>query len=620
MISIFNSRDTVYRNPIGAVCNNTKIHFKIILPRYLSCSGANLKIIADDNLGSEYLSMFWCGMYNNDHEMWECDYIAKDPKIYWYHFEIDTPSGKKKITKSFKSSKGQISDGHSWQLTVYDKNFETPDWLKGGIMYQIFPDRFNCSKQINKNIPKDRIIHKNWDEDPEWKSNDRGEVTNSDYFGGDLQGIIDKIPYFKKLGVTCIYLNPIFEAHSNHRYNTADYKKIDPLLGTVSDFKRLTKSLEKNGIKLIIDGVFSHTGSDSIYFNKNNRYDIIGAYNSKDSIYYNWYNFIQWPDQYRSWWGFDSLPEIDECNTDYNKFINGKNGIIKSWIKSGASGWRLDVVDELPDFFLENLREAAKEEDPNTLIIGEVWEDASNKKSYGSRRKFLLGKQLDSVMNYPFRDAILGFFTGKSGVDMSEIICSILENYPQPVIQILMNIIGTHDTERAITVLAGEPINGRDKQWQSGKKLTDDEKKRGIRLLKAASAMQYTLPGIPCIYYGDEAGLEGYKDPFNRKCYPWGKENIELINWYQKLGVIRKSYSCLGFGDFNLIISHSKLIVYSRTDNNSSMLCAFNSSKSDITIDTPNNFINGKNLLTSEIIDKTLTIPAESCSLVLKNK
>lgn len=618
MISIFDSRDTVYRNPVGAVCNDTKIHFKIILPRYLSCSAASLKIIADNNLGSEYLSMFWCGMYNNDHEMWECDYIAKDPKIYWYYFEIDTPFGKKKITKSFKTSKGQISDGHSWQLTVYDKNFETPDWLKGGIMYQIFPDRFNCSKQAKKDIPKDRTIHKNWEEEPEWKPNDRGEVTNSDYFGGDLQGIIDKIPYLKKLGVTCIYLNPIFEAHSNHRYNTADYKKIDPLLGTENDFKRLTKSLKKNGINLIIDGVFSHTGSDSIYFNKNNRYDVIGAYNSKDSVYFDWYNFIQWPNQYRSWWGFDSLPEIDECNPAYNEFINGKNGIIKSWIKSGASGWRLDVADELPDFFLENLRESAKEENPNTLIIGEVWEDASNKESYGNRRKFLFGKQLDSVMNYPFRDAILGFFTGKSGIDMAEIICSVLENYPQPVIKVLMNIIGTHDTERAITVLAGEPINGRDKHWQSGKKLTDDEKNRGIRLLKAASAMQYTLPGIPCIYYGDEAGLEGYKDPFNRKCYPWGKENPELIKWYENLGMIRKNCSCLGFGDFNLIISDSKLIVYSRTDSNSSMLCAFNSSQSDIKVDTPPDFINGKNLLTSETIDKTLTIPAEGCSLILK--
>ena len=619
MISIFDSRDTIYRNPTGAVSSGSKIHFKIILPRNIHCSGANLTIIADDNMGSEYLSMFWCGMYDDEHEMWECDYVTKDPKIYWYFFEIDTLYGKKKINKMQKSSKGQILDGYSWQLTVFKKDFETPAWLSGGIMYQIFPDRFNKSNYKKDNVPKDRTIHKNWSDDPVWEANDRGEVTNSDYFGGDLQGITDKIGYLKKLGVTCIYLNPIFEAHSNHRYNTANYENIDPLLGTIHDFNKLANKFKKNGIRVIIDGVFSHTGSDSIYFNKNNRYNTIGAYNSLDSIYSGWYNFIKWPEQYQSWWGFDSLPETDECNNSYINFINGKDGIIRKWLKEGASGWRLDVADELPDFFIESLREAAKAENPDSLILGEVWEDASNKESYGHRRKFLLGKQLDTVMNYPFRDAILGFFTGSSGVDMAEIICSVLENYPKPVIRILMNILGTHDTERAITILAGKPINGRDKKWQSVNHLNNDEKKHGIKLIKAASAMQFTLPGVPCIYYGDETGLEGYKDPFNRRCYPWKNQNAQLIKWYKQLGIIRKSCSCLNEGDFRLIKAEQNLIVYTRSDAYTSILCAFNSSNNDITIDVPKCFFKGKNLLNSDIIEKQLTIPAEGCSLIFKD-
>ncbi len=615
MIPIFDSRDVIYRNPTGAVKEETNIHFKIIIPRYLSCSSATLKVIADDNLGSEYLSMFWCGMYNEDHEMWECDYITKDPKIYWYSFEIDTPNGKKQISKIFKSSQAQIADSFGWQLTVYDKDFKSPSWLDGGIMYQIFPDRFNCSKKSKKLIPEDRYIHKNWGEEPQWRPNDKGIVTNSDYFCGDIQGIIDKIGYFEELGINCIYLNPIFEAHSNHRYNTADYKKIDPILGSSKDFKKLCQKLKEHGIRLIIDGVFSHTGSDSVYFNKDNRYDIVGAYNSKNSKYYSWYNFIDWPNQYRSWWGFDSLPEIDECNPNYNEFINGKNGIVKKWIKAGASGWRLDVADELPDFFIENIRESAKMVDPEALIIGEVWEDASNKESYGHRRKFLLGKQLDSVMNYPFREAILGFFRGYSGIEMAEIICSVLENYPPEVIKVLMNILGTHDTERAITILSGEPINGRDRDWQSTQKLSFEEKKHGIKLMKAASAMQYTLPGIPCIYYGDEAGLEGYKDPFNRRCYPWGNEDSDLIEWYKLLGNFRKNCTCLSSGNFKLIKAEQNLIVYTRSNDEMSILCAFNSSANDIVFDPPDKFINSKNLFNNKPIDKKIIVPAQGCSI-----
>lgn len=616
MIKLFDSRDKFYKDPFGAVSTEEKIHFKIVLPRSLSCSKACLRIIADNNTFSEYLMMFWCGMYNNDYEMWECHFTPHDEGIYWYFFELDTNNGKQNIFKCENSSCGEISNGRSWQLTVSKSDFNTPAWLNQGIMYQIFPDRFFASKKPKNNVPQDRTLTTDWQKDPVWQENSQGKITNSDYFCGDLAGITEKLDYLESLGVTCIYLNPIFEAHSNHRYNTADYSKIDPLLGTLDDFKKLTSELKKRNMHLILDGVFSHTGSDSIYFNKNKRYKNLGAYNSKDSEYISWYNFIKWPDKYSSWWGFDSLPEVKEENPHYNDFINGKNGIIKKWLNFGASGWRLDVADELPDSFIENIREAAKEQDPDAIIIGEVWEDASNKESYNHRRKFLLGKQLDSVMNYPFRNAILGFILGKNTNEMMEIILSILENYPKQVIRILMNFIGTHDTERAITVLAGEPLNAKPRAWQAQIKLTPEQYAHGIKLMKIASAMQYTLPGVPCIYYGDEAGLEGYKDPFNRRCYPWGHENQELIDWYKNLAKIRKNTKALSAGDFIPVEAADGLLAYIRKDADCSLLCAFNSTNAEKMLKLSPEFANFSPVLNSEVENGYLKIKSESCAFI----
>ena len=262
---------------------------------------------------------------------------------------------------------------------------------------------------MNNPFP-DRTIREDWGGQPYWRPNERGEVTNSDYFGGTLRGIEEKLPYLKSLHVTCLYLNPIFEAHSNHRYNTADYTKIDPVLGTEEDFQSLCAAAGRLGIRVMLDGVFSHTGSDSVYFNRQGRYPQPGAYQSQQSPYFSWYHFISWPEKYHSWWGFETLPEVEETDNNYNKYINGRQGVVRKWLKKGASGWRLDVADELPDSFLDQLTEAAKEEKPDAVVLGEVWEDATTKESYGSRRRYLLGRQLDSVMNYPFRNAVFGIF------------------------------------------------------------------------------------------------------------------------------------------------------------------------------------------------------------------
>ena len=503
-----------------------------------------------------------------------------------------------------------------FQLLCYEKDFETPSWLPGGIMYQIFPDRFYFSGKKKNGVYSDKKLQTDWNVIPDWRPNEYGMITNSDFFQGDLKGITMKLPYLKELGVTCIYLNPIFEAYSNHRYDTGDYEKIDPILGTEADFKELCSEAKQLGIRVINDGVFSHTGSDSKYFNREHRYPGNGAYNSKESPYYTWYKFIEWPNIYNSWWGFHTLPEVEELSNSFNEYINGENGIIRKWIQCGNSGWRLDVADELPDEFIEHIREAVKAEDSEVLLLGEVWEDASNKESYGSRRRFLYGKELDSVMNYPFRDAILGFLDCGDGRDMIEIVLNVLENYPRPVIRSLMNLLGTHDTERVITLLAGERQNGRGREWQAATKLSPMQREYGLRRMRIASGILYTLPGVPCIYYGDEVGVEGYKDPFNRATYPWGNEDKELLEWYKGIGQMRAECSCLVDGDLREFGSTGRTMGYIREDENDKLLCVFNAADYTIQFKVPDEFIGGQTYMDTILNEDILTIPRDSCAFV----
>lgn len=587
---MFNARNPIYRDPVGAVAEGTPVHFKIRVPRDMQCSAARLCMENDTTKRTEILELFWCGMAGEYHEWWECHFTPQKFGLYFYNFEIKTQRGIFRINRQHGGVGGIDSmggKGSSWQLTVYKAGFTTPDWLAGGIMYQIFPDRFYNSKEPKANIPADRHYHDDWSDQPEWRPDQNGEVTNADYFGGDLKGIEKKLPYLKKLGVTCIYLNPIFEAHSNHRYNTADYSKIDPMLGTEKEFKSLCTKAKKLGIRLMLDGVFSHTGSDSIYFNQKGRYDSVGAYQSQESPYYPWYTFHQWPAVYESWWGFNTLPNVNETNPSYDQYINGDGGIVQKWLKAGASGWRLDVADELPDEFIDSLSASAKRQKQDAIVLGEVWEDASNKTAYGVRRRYLLGGQLDSVMNYPFRDAILGFLTGANAEDMMEIIQSVLENYPPQVVRLLMNHIGTHDTERAITMLAGEPMANRGREWQWNVKMTKEQWRLGLKKMRLASLMQYTLPGVPCIYYGDEAGVEGYRDPFNRTGYPWGSENKELLTWYEKLGALRSAHPVFKEGDFIPVTAGHGLMAYIRRCDTEEILVAINGREVPQTIQLP---------------------------------
>ena len=564
---MFNSRNRMYRNPTGAVKTDESVHFRITLPREIHCTAAYL-LIERDNGDSFCLDMFWCGMNGVMNEWWECHFIPEEIGLYFYHFELKTDHGRRRLSRGYGGE--AIPQGYDkWQLTVYHKDYSVPKWLQGGIMYQIFPDRFHRSENAPDihDLPKEysyRKIHDHWGDLPDWLPNANGRIENDDFFGGSLKGIEEKLPYIAALGATCIYLNPIFEAHSNHRYDTADYSKIDPMLGTEEDFRSLCETAGRFGICILLDGVFSHTGSDSLYFNRDGRYEEAGAYNSQSSRYFSWYHFTQWPDQYDTWWGFDTLPNVNEHNPEFMEYINGEKGIVRKWIAAGAAGWRLDVADELPDEFIDSLNKAAKAESTDALILGEVWEDASSKTAYGIRRRYLLGGQLDTVMNYPFRDAILTYLLGGDAASFFEQVESILENYPPCCIHSLMNHIGTHDTERAITVLAGEPVHNHDRKWQSEHSLSPNQRVIGLYKMRLASLIQYTLPGIPCVYYGDEIGLEGYKDPFNRKTYPWDDTENDLMLWYRTLGRFRTGNDILSDGSFRKIFSQGDVIAFER--------------------------------------------------------
>lgn len=618
-MEIFNSRKIEYKDKIRAIATDEKVKLRIIVPRSMKCCGATLCVVKE-NESPAYYSMFWAGMCGDDNEYWELHFFATTPGLYWYHFELDTPWGRSFVRNVGRGVGDFAPDASDFQQTVYDKNFKTPDWLKGGIIYQIFPDRFYSSGTEKHGVRPSRVMRR-WGDEPFWREEQMNGIWNNDYFGGDLKGVEEKLLYLANLGVTCIYLNPIFEANSNHRYDTADYEKIDPLLGTEDDLKSLCKTArEQYGISIILDGVFSHTGCDSKYFNIYSNYDDVGAYNSKESPYYPWYKFINWPDEYHSWWGIKLLPEVIEETPEYREYICGKNGILRKWLKCGISGWRLDVADELPDVFLDDLRRAVKDENSDAVIIGEVWEDATTKLAYGERRRYLLGEQLDSVMNYPFADAVLNFVKFANADAFIDSVMSIIEKYPPQVTNVLMNHIGTHDTERAITRLAGENCEGYGRNWQhEHNKLSDYDYYRGVSMMKIASLIQYTLPGVPSLYYGDEIGMQGMKDPFNRACMDWYEPNTELHRWYKRLGEIRRGCKAFERGSFVPVYCSYKTVAYLRSGDNNEVLVAVNLDENAVDINVGNRWDNAYYFFESTVQNGNLHLEPFRYTLLTRN-
>jgi len=527
------SRNETYRTPFGAAEANSSVRIALSAP---DAAGAVLHCWNEKDGDS------LTKMELKDSGLFEA--VIKTPSegcIVWYYFIVYDSDQKTYLYGNAWDGLGGEGmqyeyDPKAFQISVYSPA-KVPEWYKNGAVYQIFPDRFAPDPEsFDKEA---RLLDKaplpeDWYRQPYYKRDEKGNVTEWDFYGGTLKGIEAKLPYLESLGITAIYLNPIFKAKSNHRYDTSDYMSIDPRLGSEGDFTSLAKAAEKRGIFIILDGVFSHTGADSIYFDKYGKYGN-GAWNNEDSPYRSWYKFT--PDKepgYSCWWGTEDLPEVDETVPSYNDFICGEEGVVRHWLRAGAKGFRLDVADELPDSFIKNIRKAVKSEGEDKLLIGEVWEDASNKISYGEARKFLFGEELDATMHYPFRNMVLDYINGScGGRQFARRMQNIRENYPREYFYSALNLIGSHDRERAMTAFGAN-----EDSW------------RARARLKLASALQYACPGVPCTYYGDECCLQGWRDPENRAGYPWGREDKDMIYHYRLLGQIYHEHRSLKDGDY----------------------------------------------------------------------
>ena len=561
---LFDSRDPFYRNPIGAVPSGTAIGLSVLIPRG-ECPLSVSVWFSKDGCPAEEIELTFAENIRQ-HQRWTATVTPEETGIYWYTFRIKTPRGTQVYGRDAKNRPvcGRANPS-AWQITAYDPALKFPQGWAGGTFYQIFPDRFFRAGKQTRPEGKEYATFRKAGELPNWKRETNGDLDTTDFFGGNLKGIEKKLDYLQDLGITALYLNPIFQARTNHRYDTSDYTKIDPILGTEKDFRSLCAAAHKRDIKIMLDGVFSHTGDDSIYFNSFGTYPELGAYQSKESPYFSWFKFKEWPEDYEAWWGIKQLPEVDESNPDYQEFIAGKEGILRRWLKAGADGWRFDVADELPDDFIDAAHKAIKEENPDALFIGEVWEDASNKSAYDHRRRYLLGDQLDSVMNYVLKDAVLAFvMTGDSEL-FAERMGGLLENYPPVALHCAMNLIGTHDTPRVLTTLTGVKIP-KDPAEQLAMSFSDEHKNEALARLKAADVLLFTLPGIPSVYYGDEAEMWGGHDPLNRQCFPWGKENKDLTQHIKALAHLRKKYPVFKEGGLKFLFADRGLAVYRRED------------------------------------------------------
>ncbi len=550
-----NSHDFYYRSSFGAVPAGSRLILRLAAEGRAEGCRAQVRLW-QSNVGEALMPMTY-----EDGAFTAVVDMPDKGCLLWYYFILEDGD----TTRYYGNNCDQLGGEGAvyetvppgYQITVYDRASRTPDWFKHAIVYQIFPDRFYRSRDTDNLWGKEgAVIHSNWYDRPYYcKREGVGDIVYYDFFGGNIKGIQEKLPYLKELGITAIYLNPIFESSSNHRYGTADYFRVDPMLGTNEEFAAFCKAAKEAGMAIILDGVFSHTGADSIYFNRFGHYPGVGAYQSKESPYYEWFRFNNYPDDYESWWGVSDLPDVDETNPSYMDFIiNKKDSVLKYWLNQGISGWRLDVIDELPVPFLRQFYKTLKEENPDAVLIGEVWEDASNKVSYSEQREYLSGYDIDSAMNYAQRALMVDFVTGaKDGRRMNDELTRLRENYPKENFYAMLNLISSHDIERILTVLSA--AGGTEVATAE-----DTAKKR----LKLLTAWQMTMPGAPCIYYGDEAGLTGGKDPDNRRTYPWGREDWDILGWTKALTRLRTAHDALQTGRFIPLYADGDVFAFAR--------------------------------------------------------
>ncbi|WP_064093060.1 pullulanase X25 domain-containing protein [Rossellomorea aquimaris] len=656
-----NTWDNTYRQPFGAIKTGEEVRLRLASKKN-DLTRANVEMKNYQSGTSQVVPLVKKATIG-DSDFWEASFTPEEKGVYGYKFiagDGDTVAEYGEDTEQGGEGKAADSNGGLFQLTVYDPAFKTPDWMKESVVYQIFPDRFyNGNSENDEAKTKARgpepIEHQDWEELPDNPrlQNDAGYdgdgIWSNDFFGGDIKGIQEKLDYIQSLGVNTLYLNPVAKAASNHKYDATDFKAVDPMFGSPEEFKAFTDELASRDMHLILDGVFNHVGDDSIYFDRYNKYDTVGAYEYWSKVYdymnndglseeearekaesdftkegqtlspygfHLWFNIsnekVKEADsgqeiyKYQAWWGFTSLPEIksipgeevpydSELNqTSFANYIMyDEDSVAKSWITNGGSGWRLDVANEVDTEFWREFRAELKaasisgdgatlKEGEEPLILGEIWDDAS---------KYFLGDQYDSVMNYRFRGAVETFLKNGNAAQQEASLKAVHEDYPSEAFHALMNLMGSHDTPRAVFLLGGGTDSSERAEYDKGYNY-----ELGKDRLKLAAIFQMGYPGAPTIYYGDEAGVTGSKDPDDRRTYPWGGEDQELVQHYQQVGDVRTKYSnLLAYGDLHHVYADGDVMAYARTNDEQGAIVAINRGETakTITIDVKDILPNG---------------------------
>ncbi len=607
------SRSDLYRSPGGAVPAGTPVILRlraaagdltaVELRVYDAISQTQvivpMRVVARDGVGGAH-----------GYDYWETTLATtKVPALLYYRFIVHDGSTTRYVEDdaALDGGTGTVladSQDASWELLTYDPAFETPDWTHGAVVYQIFPDRFANGDTSNDPSPSAQpgegaqryrygdvygnpVLAKQWGDLPEGYCRAyTGAATpcteqplGRDFFGGDLAGITQHLPDLADLGVTAIYLNPIFAAPSNHRYDTSDYLTIDPDLGTQADFDAMVARAHELGMKVILDGVFNHTSSDSPYFDRAGRYSEVGACESADSPYASWYTLTPGPpakcydgQTYADWFGFDTLPVLNEV-PDVDQLIYGDDGVVRHWLAAGIDGWRLDVANELSHGFLRAIRKAAKAENPESVVIGELWDDAA---------PWLVGNEVDASMNYRFRRAVIGLVNGDTndpdgaitGLTPGQFVStieSVAEDYPPQAFASMLNLVDSHDTARILWTLTPGQDNREAKEDPAALA-------KGKELLRLVAAIQLTFPGMADIYYGDEVGLTGHDDPDDRRTYPWGSEDTGLRDWYATLAKLRGAHEALKTGDLRFLLADddTRVVAYGRRTDGEAAITVLN--------------------------------------------
>jgi glycosidase len=540
---LHDSFSPTYRSPGGAVPAGTTVRLR------LRATGERVKAVAlrveagdplTETSTVRMLKLRRAGAF------WSIAYrTPAQPALVSYAFRVTTAKGVRwygdddssNDTRKGGTGKTTRLRNDAFRITVYDRNFTTPGWLQGATVYEIFPDRFRNGDPSNDpcrsgpcpvfygNIPA--ILHPTWNE-PVEDSRATG-FFNRDFFGGDLEGVTQELDYVKSLGVDAIWLTPIFKARSNHRYDTDDYMQVDPSLGGDAAYTQLKAAAQAKGIHLILDGVFNHTSSDSRYFDRYHRYpDVVGACESAGSPYRDWYSITGSCDDgaYAKFAGLDSLPQLNHANPAVLEFLVS---VVKRW---SPDGWRLDAAQEIDHRFWRAFRQQV-----TGPLIGEITAGPADASPY------LLGNELDGVMNYRFRQAALGFAQNLNAPQLDHSLRAILADYPRAASAVSFNLVDSHDTSRVGYV-------------------TPD----GQRLV---ALLQYTSFGAPMLYYGDEAGVNtpdrnGFADPYNRATYPWDAPNESLIQYYAKLGALRHALPALRTGSLKTLSARGNVYAFER--------------------------------------------------------